>query len=573
MTTEGSSTGTKRPKTYLRKACTNCRARRVRRDATGNAPYNYTPPGGHGHGTNVTPPLSIDDDNQAGPSIELLSPYPSPHDFSSTHPQNSINEDLRYAYAAGSTPSPPSDLFAMAIDDPSGSTQATLDVFLDRFSADPFLFVAPSDAAISSLSTAIVLWATHLQQPTGDSTYYTQDHLVGQAIVAAARDASLLESDALATGSAGDNQHQHHPDQSQHMRIALQLIQAHVLLSLYFLEGGAVSIMQGRAHCALATSLAFTPGVALHLLGPGPPHASGPLPPRFLPQSELARARVQNATVTASGSGSIERSMPVRAFWAVVLLNNAWVAVSGAPSHIPSDTIMNTPWPAGSDSDFSLGLLAKASMLLERSIAATVARTIGGLGPGRAEMFIQLDTALDSFIAQLSYLPMPSQHARQNQNFALHVIANAAVLQLHAPYIASTRIAADKCRLAGERMLARLDNLDAESSRVDLLVLCAPLLAAFVDYYLAHWHRPGDHHAISVPAQRVLFALEILSRKTNGRSGIVEKSLGQARRARETHQSSHPQSHPHPQPQPPLQPGFKDSSRHGSGMVGPEFII
>ncbi|KAJ7060556.1 hypothetical protein C8F01DRAFT_196407 [Mycena amicta] len=472
----------RRPSHYLRKACMNCSTRRVKCD--GERPvcrkcrlqpprtllpckYSYTPPHGVAVSTTLAP------DPPESPSIPLLSPYASPTDHS-----------LWDGYVSAPGLSPRLDL--INIERSSELTEPLSQRFLSRFAGDHFFYIPTSDLkhdsvvrVARSLSTAIVLWATHL----GADSSYPQDKLLALTVSAAARDSTAIDHNA------------------SHYQI-VQLMQAHILLSLYFLD--SASFMQGRYHCGVATSLALS--IGLHHLGS--PMYAGPVPPQFL----RMRLPVVVNTMTSEEAGIF-----VKAFWSVVILNNYWVVVSGAPSHIPSDAIISTPWPSAMTSQHALDaghhltLLAKASILLERTIAFTVAAT----GVPRGEDFATLDHRIERFISELP-LPTPT-----NLTLTLiNLFANSAVLQLHAPHSNLLPIANAKCRAAGERVLTCLAGSRVEQrERVDVII--APLLAVVAEVYLnlSNISRNNANGGI----YRILLAMEALSPCTGGKSALVEK--------------------------------------------------
>ncbi|KAJ7060555.1 hypothetical protein C8F01DRAFT_196390 [Mycena amicta] len=433
--------------------------------------YSYTPP----HGVTVSPTSEHTEPPEL-PSIPLVSPYASPTDHS-----------LWDGYVPVSTHSPRPDL--IAVERSPQLTEPLLQRFLGRFTGDHFFYLPNSTfsfqnnfAVLRSLSTAVVLWATHLGADSG----YPEDKLLALTVSAAARDSIAI-----------DHNTSHHQ--------TVQLMQAHILLSLYFLD--AASFMQGRYHCGVATSLALS--IGLHHLGS--PMYAGPVPPQFL------RMRLPAVANTVAIE---ETGMFVKAFWSVVILNNYWVVVSGAPSHIPSDMIISTPWPSAmtshaQDESHSLTLLAKASILLERTIAFTVAAH----GAPRPEDFAILDHRIEGFSSQP---PLP---IRNNPTLALtHLFVNAAVLQLHMPHSNLSPIANAKCRAAGERTLGCLDEARVDQwERIDGIV--APLLAVVAELYF----NPTDTNA-SGNLQRILLAIEALLQRTGGRSVLVGKCQVQIKR-------------------------------------------
>lgn len=187
-----------------------------------------------------------------------------------------------------------------------------MDIFLRSVIKDRFFFLDASEfhhAALlplpygppTALLNAMYLWASRFNR-----TANGQDDFLALAVHHLA-----LEVAAIQTFQPP-------------LRI-LQIIQASVLLSVYYLEAGL--LVEGKYHCAGATSLAFSAG--LHRIGSSSPAPHLP----FLNSSlavppDIARAKEM-----------------VDAFWSVVTLNNYWVAVSGTPSSILWGPSITTPWP------------------------------------------------------------------------------------------------------------------------------------------------------------------------------------------------------------------------------------
>ncbi|KAF7329262.1 hypothetical protein MKEN_00187100 [Mycena kentingensis (nom. inval.)] len=283
--------------------------------------------------------------------------------------------------------------------------------FLSRFAGDPCFFLDhlfdtnTNTIHNQCLTAAILLWVAHLGVVADTLTPYTEADLLALAVSTAARDSSTL-----ATASEP--------------QATLQLMQSHILIALYLLDSGP-EVTQGRYHTSMATSLALS--MRLHTLSVPPGNiVPGPLPPRFL-QPPIA-------------PHSIPSQLLAKAFWSVVLLNNIWVAVSGAPSHIPSDMMVGTPWPIDDGWGWAQALttLAKASILLERI--------------PRPQDFTAMDQRLEIFANHLA-----QQQNRPEMQFAvlINVLVNAAILQLHLPY-AGYELSAARCCVAGERVLACL---------------------------------------------------------------------------------------------------------------------
>ncbi|KAF7290539.1 Histone H4 [Mycena indigotica] len=207
--------------------------------------------------------------------------------------------------------------------------------------------------------------------------------------------------------------------------LVLQTIQAQVLLSLYYMYAALPA--QGRHYASAAASLALTAGLhRLHAppLSPQPPFALSRAAPILPPPADLIDAAVRNA-----------------AFWAVVIVNNCWIATQGSPSAISYSIPIETPWPGGtragstiskflnghdSDGFTSIALLAKASTLVERIVSAGA--RISGIDP---TAFNTLGQRLNEFYMLLPPLAYPVEPDRAL--LLAHGLTLFAIIQLHAP--------------------------------------------------------------------------------------------------------------------------------------------
>lgn len=190
-------------------------------------------------------------------------------------------------------------------------------MFLTRFAQHQFFFLdatelrsaifGPLSAAHSrrdvlshGLLNAMFLWASRDFMADG----FSEEDLLARTITDIASDTMLIDS----------------------WQRTLQAIQAQVLLSLYHMDTGR--FLEGRYHCAAVTSLAYSTN--LHQLGH--PSLTGPFPPDFLQHSLPVDAdNAQSANLMG-------------AFRSIVILNNYWVAATGAPSNVPSGTMIGAPW-------------------------------------------------------------------------------------------------------------------------------------------------------------------------------------------------------------------------------------
>jgi hypothetical protein len=113
----------------------------------------------------------------------------------------------------------------------------------------------------------------------------------------------------------------HHPN------LILHTIQAEVLLSYYYMD--SARLLEGIYHCAAAVSLAWCAGI--NKIG-------APL--------RKSNLRFVFSDVLSDPPDELEAAERINAFWAVLMLNNCWVAASGLSSNIPDDIgEVCTPWP------------------------------------------------------------------------------------------------------------------------------------------------------------------------------------------------------------------------------------
>ncbi|KAJ6592393.1 hypothetical protein B0H19DRAFT_1245271 [Mycena capillaripes] len=345
-------------------------------------------------------------------------------------------------------------------------TGPLMDIFFRHFARNQFFFLDPAqfqhsvlfplpfdhpDLPLRALLNVVFLWATHVSaKPLANSTY-SEEELLARTVYHLACDVAATESLA------------------QQQRI-LYIVQAEVLLSLYYLDSGR--LLESNYHRAGVTSLAFTAG--LHQLGT----SSRPLLPSTQPV------------------GIVREKVLVNAFWSAVILNNYCVAASGVPSSIPWDIPVSTPWPTDtplpsipSSGPFlgnndvvgqpPLTLLAKASILLERTIAFTTRNT----GLTATPEFLAIGHRLENFRGQLS--PIDAAAPTEQLAFVTHVLVNVAILRLYAPYSATCVTARFKCLTAASDIAARLLYAHvAEWEQADPIL--GPLLAAVADVFIAN---------------------------------------------------------------------------------------
>ncbi|KAJ7467687.1 hypothetical protein FB451DRAFT_1178059 [Mycena latifolia] len=342
-------------------------------------------------------------------------------------------------------------------------SQCSLDIFLLHFSPRHFFFLDSSpfqqafDAhpPISPLLHAMYLSASRLSSKAASE---------------------LLLSEAQLLARTGD--HLARAVGACHAHAILQIIQAAVLLSLYYLDAGR--LVEGRYHCAGATSLAFSAG--LHQLGAAPRALTPPFV--FAPVAQ---------------DTSREREH-IAAFWSVVLLNNYLVVAAGVPSSIPTDpSITTTLWVTKSSAadetagDDSATLLVQASILLERTIVLIfslvpllrIRPPLTVRAPDAPELWA-LDALLEALRGHLA------NASTDERALVAHALVNAALVRLHAPH---AHLA--KCLTAAHCVAARFAVWDPTRNKADPIL--GPLLSVLADVCIAHLALPtavADLHTI-----------------------------------------------------------------------------
>jgi hypothetical protein len=198
----------------------------------------------------------------------------------------------------------------------------SVDVFLERFANSGYFFLHPSqfresallplpfghqDRPSRALLSAAYLWGSVLYDVTPDSPYTPDSFLA-------------CISQNLPHDLAGSEGNTH---------LVVQIIQAEVLLSLYFLH--IADPVRGRYHASAAVSIAL--GTNLHLIRSA--------------QNPAAYPSFTLHTSLLSAQNGAEESIRIDMFWAVVIVNNFWASVTGSPSPIPY-TNVDSPWPSSS---------------------------------------------------------------------------------------------------------------------------------------------------------------------------------------------------------------------------------
>ncbi|KAJ7463029.1 hypothetical protein FB451DRAFT_1562424 [Mycena latifolia] len=360
-------------------------------------------------------------------------------------------------------PSIPEASHSFGLSEPSSDLIATLvDVFTDRFAGNTLFFLDPVTFRQSAL----------LPLPFGDPNrpcpaLLCAVYLWGSAL-AGIRPSTLYTPNTFLLCCLQNIVQDVH-DNVDRPKFVLETIQAEVLLSLYYMH--TAKPVPGRHHSSAAVSIAQ--GARLHLIGSGRYVDSHSLP---FPLS------------TSAEWDSSEESMCIEALWAVVLLNNYWVAVDGAPSVISYEINIDTPWAAsphtlpgvtimnllnGDDPAVTspAALLLKASILLQWVIAFG-ALNIGG--PPDSSALARVETRLDKFRASLP--PGPSSRAL----ILAHALTDTAIIRLHATYVPIAASSRSKCLASAARITSSLG--DSRSFQHPDPVLGAVYLSTYTFY-------------------------------------------------------------------------------------------
>ncbi|KAK7064897.1 Zn(2)-C6 fungal-type domain-containing protein, partial [Favolaschia claudopus] len=250
--------------------------------------------------------------NENRASVGLHNPYQpsySPLGFTNPQPQ------------AGPSGSRPSLIILLVKPRPPNLTRTLIDSFLRHASQIGF-FLNPqmfnsissrpslSQIACPALIDAICLWGSHLSHSEALSSQTTT--LLPEALRSAAMSLS----------------NQRNPN------TVIQTIQAEALLAQYFFRNAR--ILEGKYHASTAVSIALSSGfhkIRSPNIQSNPPQSPTGYPP------------------TAQEEG--ER---INAFWAVLTLNNTWLAADGSPGDVLY-AIVDTPWPLDIEMYSQVGIL------------------------------------------------------------------------------------------------------------------------------------------------------------------------------------------------------------------------
>ncbi|KAJ7616594.1 hypothetical protein FB45DRAFT_934536 [Roridomyces roridus] len=530
--TDSDSSAKSRTVSNMQRACLNCRCRcdakrpvcqqcRLRPPRHGK-PCKYT---------HAPPPEEASTHREDSRDFEvdeglifLADPYLSPplrqlYSPEELSPLSMLPSSIGYTPDCSPLSSPPSSIEQHYTPDSlsrslnPAPTPPFIDALLSRFAHHPLFFFDPSDfrrfvslpspsLRSSHLSEGLMyvlqLWA-HRISPTEGSSSWEDDLL----FLASHHIPGEIMKDA--------------PTSTQHPHRTLQLIQACILLSLYYLDVSRPA--EGRYYCAAATSLALTAG--LHRLG-------SPLAPKSFPSFAFDEAVVPLPPDATRGMEM------VAAFWSVVLLNNYWVAVCGAPSCIASDLVITTPRqgdaPMGgndpADGHFTRARLIEASVLHERTISF-IARD--HQNPQNEGEFWQFDHDLRTLAGTLGHPQAINDPLEREMAMTAHALVQAALVRLHAPYLhpcVDPRVTHShgKC-LAAARAL--VDCLDVVTSLNHVDPVLGPLLACAADVYASQLPDP----AASAEWGRTLLLVEHMAQRSPlARKCLMRYEFGHGRR-------------------------------------------
>ncbi|KAJ7116891.1 hypothetical protein C8R44DRAFT_202191 [Mycena epipterygia] len=355
------------------------------------------------------------------------------------------------------TPNGTEPMHSPAQEPPAQVVVTYVDVFLKTFTNSGYFFLEPHRFRNSAL---LPLPFGHLDRPCQSllSVVYLWGSIISSTVTPASYTEELFLRGALQS-IWGDVQRC-----SVHPKLVLETIQAEVMLSLYYLH--VAQPVQGRYHSAAAVSLAMSAG--LHRLR---------VPPEATFHFHLAQSLLPPAVDLR------EEAERMNAFWAVVIVNNTWVAADGCPSIITYSTAIGTPWPSSSQAGATItkflngndqegrspvALLAKSSILLERIIACSSNST----GPATLS---SLDTRLHTFHSALPRL------SGDRNVFMAHALTDLAIIHLHAPSSRASNTARHKCLTAANRIISNLATINlAEAIDPMLGPVCATVTTVYM---------------------------------------------------------------------------------------------
>lgn len=339
--------------------------------------------------------------------------------------------------------------------------------FLDAVQFRQLAILPPSGGHVSlGLLSTVYLWGSVLSETPRAA--YAPDAFLARALQHVSQDRASFSS---------------------RPHLILCILQAEILLSLYFLR--APDPVLGRHHCAAASALAL--GARLHVVrAPHKPFPAFPLSTFLLPSPSDPADELQRAA----------------GFWAVVVLNNYWVAVDGGASFIPSDSSICSPWPSSSEAGATISkflsgddrtglsvpaLLVKSTILFERVVAC-------GTAPPDPAAFSVLDRRLASFQAAL-----PPLHTAP----LTHAFVDLAILRLHAPSARASPSGRARALAAAARIIQVTEGINLGNGGAPTAeAIFGPICATTASFYLAEMVSVYPRVGQSASAQREYRELE-----------------------------------------------------------------
>ncbi|KAG7086347.1 hypothetical protein E1B28_002308 [Marasmius oreades] len=455
----------------VRRACANCRNRKIRCDevrpvcgqCTRRGPYRGLECEYSDHlGRTPTEVLEdqiyelenkiqeLEDPKIQPSSIRLSHPYSGPHSFSPGPSRN----------VTGSSVPGHADQ-----DLPLELRKSLLALFLSQ-SFNVGFFLNPTRFWQSALSN---LPPGHPDRPTPSLlntvyllAFYLSRRSRGQDNAQTTQQIQLFLSHSLQQVSTMLN--------STHPHRVVHGIQAEVLLSTYFFDMG--KIVEGKYHLSAAVSLAI--GVGLHRI-----------------RSDIPASSRQEALPPPRDS--MEEGERINAFWTVYMLSNVWGAVEGSSGSVferNGSSTIDTPWPLdvadyeqyglpsnlvgnstvhkfllGSEDQSAVSsansLNAQASILLERAASLTSrfhSNMLSAEERQAFENFNSLDNLIDTFIG--SRLPPMDGLDPTSRVFGAalltHTFSYVSCIQLHSLFCDREKKSMVKSLAAVEACIALL---------------------------------------------------------------------------------------------------------------------
>ncbi|KAF7299827.1 hypothetical protein HMN09_00989400 [Mycena chlorophos] len=263
-------------------------------------------------------------------------------------------------------------------------------------------------------------------------------------------------------------------------KLVLETIQAEVLLSVYYLHASLPT--QGRYHAAAAASIAMSAELHLQGVGGQPRQSYHGLNPLEYPMAE---------PLLPPPVDQVEATERVDAFWAMLIVNNCWVACQRDPSGFPYGMPVDTPWPGGTTIFFWF----QSGSTLTRFLSGPDAYA-GGAGAGdedgsslRFSWTTQPSPSSNLVFAHFKAVLVSVPLSLDNGDHALllaHALTELASLRLHAALAASASSAPQQTQQARYMMLgaaARLVGLVALSARTGSDPLMAPICSTVCSIY------------------------------------------------------------------------------------------